>query len=170
MQLTKSAVREVRGALVALAPGMSAVVDELLPRGESLYGVRLRESKSELCVVRGVWVAVRVEGRWLPSLHFLQRYPHLLPRCQVDRGAVPHVLNGANVMAQGLLSPGGALVEVEEGVAVLVFAEGKVHPLAVALTLRSAAAIRAEGRGPALRTLLVMGDELWDPAFLAKRK
>lgn len=36
----------------------------------------------------------------------------MMPKMQVDRGAVKFVLRGSNVMCQGLTSPGGRMEEV----------------------------------------------------------
>ena len=53
------------------------------------------------------------------------RYPDILPKFQVDRGAIRFVLSGANIMAPGLTSAGGKMDDVPEGTTVAIFAEGK---------------------------------------------
>lgn len=35
--------------------------------------------------------------------------PNLLPRLQVDKGAIKFILSGANIMAPGLTSPGARM-------------------------------------------------------------
>ena len=52
------------------------------------------------------------------------RYPDILPKFQVDRGAIRFVLSGANIMAPGLTSAGGKMDDVPEGTTVAIFAEG----------------------------------------------
>jgi len=55
------------------------------------------------------------EGPIVPHLRLLHKCTHinynidpdLLPTCQVDKGAIKHVLSGANVMMPGLTSAGG---------------------------------------------------------------
>jgi PUA domain protein len=87
----------------------------------------------------------------------------MMPKFQVDRGAIPFVLRGANVLAPGLTSEGlrtiyigkwtykniniemilkfsgGALEpDVPEGAPVQITAEGKVNACAVGVTKMSA--------------------------------
>ncbi|MEM3085679.1 MAG: RNA-binding protein [Halobacteria archaeon] len=75
----------------------------------------------------------------------------------VDRGAVPHLCNGANVMAPGIsaadtaLRPGDLLVVREE-------THGK--PLAVGRALVEGSAM-VRGKGKAVENLHYVGDELW---------
>ena len=45
----------------------------------------------------------------------LDTVPDMMPKLQVDRGAIKFVLSGANIMCPGLTSAGGRLDEVEEG-------------------------------------------------------
>lgn len=41
----------------------------------------------------------------IPTLRLLHKYPNLLPRMQVDQGAIKFVLSGANVMCPGAHEP-----------------------------------------------------------------
>ncbi len=60
--------------------------------------------------------------------------PDILPRVQVDRGAIKFVMSGANIMCPGLTSPGGSLpTELPADSIVAVNAEGKTLALAVGL-------------------------------------
>lgn len=45
----------------------------------------------------------------LPTLPILHLYPSMLPKVQVDKGAIKFILSGADVMAPGVLSKGGNL-------------------------------------------------------------
>jgi malignant T-cell-amplified sequence len=81
----------------------------------------------------------------------------MMPSLQVDKGAIGYVLSGANIMCRGLTTPGGRCEgELPVGTPVVrdvgflrfaacttdsrsvccshfqaIFAEGKVHPLAI---------------------------------------
>ena len=50
---------------------------------------------------------------------------------QVDKGAIKFVLNGADIMCQGLTSPGGQINDVKQDQIILIKAEGKEIPLAI---------------------------------------
>lgn len=52
--------------------------------------------------------------------------------CQVDKGAIKHVLAGANVFCGGLVSSGAKMeADLQPGQPVILMAEGKVHACAV---------------------------------------
>jgi malignant T-cell-amplified sequence len=64
----------------------------------------------------------------------------MMPRIQVDTGAIKFVLGGANVMCPGINSPGGAMpVELPEGAPVAVYAQGKESAMAVGILRMSTA-------------------------------
>jgi PUA domain protein len=60
--------------------------------------------------------------------------PDLLPKIQVDRGAIKFVLSGANIMCPGLTSKGARMeVDLPTDSVVTIMAEGKEHALAIGL-------------------------------------
>jgi PUA domain protein len=64
--------------------------------------------------------------------------PDLMPKVQVDKGAIKFVLNGAEIMCPGLISKGGVLpAGLDKGIAVAVYAEGKRHALAIGVMAMS---------------------------------
>lgn len=66
--------------------------------------------------------------------------PNMMPRIQVDTGAIKFVLGGANVMCPGITNPGGAIpVELPEGAPVAVYAQGKEHAMAIGFLKMSTA-------------------------------
>ena len=87
--------------------------------------------------------------------------PQLCKAMQVDKGAISHILKGANVMCQGLTSEGGRLVDAERNEIVLINAEGKEHALGIGLTMKSSAEIKEENADVALESLHCLNDDLW---------
>jgi PUA domain protein len=96
------------------------------------------------------------DGPLLPALRLVHRYPTLeFSRVTVDRGAIPFLLGGANVMCPGLTNPGGRMPDdgleedaggfgrpgLEGGAGVVIYAEGKEHPLAVGAMAMSTAEV-----------------------------
>lgn len=59
--------------------------------------------------------------------------PFLLPTCQVDKGAIPFVIGGANIMCPGLTSKGGILPEGKVDTAVAILCEGKENALGIGI-------------------------------------
>lgn len=58
--------------------------------------------------------------------------PDILPKLQVDRGAIKFVLSGANIMCPGLTSKGARMdVDLPAETMVAIMAEGKEHALAI---------------------------------------
>jgi PUA domain protein len=66
--------------------------------------------------------------------------PDILPKLQVDRGAVKFVMSGAQIMCPGLTSAGGKLdMSVQKDAIVAVTVQGKEHALGVGIAAMSAA-------------------------------
>lgn len=76
----------------------------------------------------------------LPMLRVLHKYPQMMGEAmQVDKGAIRHIFSGSHIMAPGLTSEGGNLIDgLVEKAPVAVMAEGKKHALAIGfLTMSS---------------------------------
>ena len=92
--------------------------------------------------------------------------PFILPKVQVDRGAIRFLLAGANMMCPGMTSPGGWLPPDDQPYAaktpVAIFAEGKEHPAAIGVTQMTTAEMRKVNKGIGVETVTYLGDELWN--------
>jgi malignant T-cell-amplified sequence len=88
------------------------------------------------------------DGPIAPTLRLVHQYPTLpLNRVTVDRGAIPYLLGGAHIMCPGLTNPGSEMPPdgttqdehgfdrpgLTKGTSVVVYAEGKEYPLAIAV-------------------------------------
>jgi PUA domain protein len=100
-------------------------------------------------------------GPYIPTLKLLHRFPDILPKYQVDRGAIRFVLSGANIMAPGLTSPGGKMDDVPADSVVAIMAEGKEHALAIGITLKSTQQIRETNKDIAVENTHWLKDGLW---------
>lgn len=109
------------------------------------------------------------DGPILPTLKFVHKYPKLeFTKVTVDKGAIPYLLGGANVMCPGLTNPGGEMppddeeeVGLEKGDGVVIYAEGKEFPLAVGCMTMSSKDIRIKNKGTGIEVCHFLGDGLW---------
>lgn len=61
-----------------------------------------------------------------------------MKQVRADKGAIPFVLSGANVMCPGLTSAGGEMPEeLTAGTPVAIMAEGKEHAMAIGVLMLS---------------------------------
>lgn len=92
------------------------------------------------------------DGPILPTLRLVHQYPTVeFNTVTVDKGAIPYLLGGANVMCPGLTNPGGEMPEdgretdpngfgkpgLEKGDGVVIYAEGKEHAIGVGTMMMS---------------------------------
>jgi len=108
-------------------------------------------------LVDGKPLIVEVGGRLIPTLVFSEAVG-FLPRVVVDMGAVPHVANGADVMAPGVVRVEGAPME---GDLVAVVDERHGKAIAVGVAIVSAEAIPSTKRGKVVKNLHYVGDKIW---------
>jgi PUA domain protein len=96
-----------------------------------------------------------------PTVRSLLAKPASRRHVTVDMGAVPHVYNGADVMAPGI-------VDADPGIApgdiVWVRDERFGRPLAIGRALMDGPAMVRERKGKAIETLHHVGDDLWSLA------
>ncbi|KAG9045633.1 translation machinery-associated protein 20 [Tulasnella sp. UAMH 9824] len=104
-------------------------------------------------------------GPFFPTLRLLHKYPQLLPRVQVDRGAIRFLLAGANMMCPGFTSAGGRLPPAEEaipaGAPVAIYCEGKEEPAAIGITKLSTEDIKKVNKDVGVELVTYLGDDLW---------
>merc|ERR1719198_1381191 len=118
-QVKSSVQRGIRQKIVETYPRIEAVLDSHIWTKKDTMVVAKCKDHISLVVVNGVPLFFQQrDGPWLPTIRVVHQYPSMMPKMQVDKGAIKFVLRGATVMCPGLTSPGGAMEDVDAGMPV----------------------------------------------------
>lgn len=166
-QVKASVQRGIRAQIQQAHPALTdEVLDELLPKKHPLVQYKVGPHMMLYCrhvehdddrspTDEPMFFQQR-DKAILPTLKMVHQYPSLqLTRVTVDKGAIPFLLGGANVMCAGLTNPGGEMPEdgveqdeqgfdlpgLEKGDGVVIYAEGKENALAVGTMTMSSAEV-----------------------------
>ncbi|MEM2994815.1 MAG: DUF1947 domain-containing protein [Candidatus Bathyarchaeia archaeon] len=93
-----------------------------------------------------------------PTLVF-NEFLNLAPKVVVDMGAVPHVCNGANVMAPGIVNIEG---NFRKGELVVVVDEKHRKPLAIGETEYDMNEMKSVKHGVVVKNIHHVGDHIWN--------
>jgi len=96
---------------------------------------------------------------FFPTILHANIFKHILPVVIVDMGAVPHIVNGADVMAPGIRKTSK---EFSENEIVLVADEEKERIFCVGKALMSSNDVFSLKRGRAIKNLHHVKDAFWD--------
>ncbi|MBN1358028.1 DUF1947 domain-containing protein [Candidatus Bathyarchaeota archaeon] len=99
----------------------------------------------------------KIEKRVLPTLLF-QEFVSQAPKIVVDMGAIPHVCNGADVMAPGIVRVEG---EFSKDDLVLIVDEKHGKPLAVGASLHDSESVRNAKQGAVIKNVHFVSDKIW---------
>lgn len=150
--LSKSEIREV-----------TSIIDERFKLKISLD----RKSKWEVVqlskdehvyIADGKPVIINVSGMLIPSLRLLSEGLIELPKVIVDLGAVKHIINGADVMAPGIVKVQGDF-SIDDLVAVVD--EKHEKPLCIGVALVSSSELAVTPKGKVVKNLHHVGDKIW---------
>ena len=163
-QVKASVQRHIKSEIAAAHPKLSEdVLDALLPKKPPL--VQYKAGPHLMLYCRRIEHDDRSpsdepmffqhrDGPILPALKLVHKYPTLeFTSVTVDKGAIPFLLGGANVMCPGLTNPGGFMPPdgqeqdangfdkpgLSKGDGVIIYAEGKEHAIAVGVMTMSSA-------------------------------
>ncbi len=113
---------------------------------------------SEVIFVDGVPVAFKREGQFVPVLTNTVALEKM-PRVTVDMGAVPHVVDGADIMAPGIRKVEGTFGEKE---LVIIVDEKHGKFLSVGRSLLGSEALAATKKGKVIVNIHYVGDVVWE--------
>jgi len=102
-------------------------------------------------------VILRKGGKLFPALTFNEAL-ETLPKAVVDMGAIPHICNGADIMAPGIRSIEG---NFQEGAPILVVDERYRKPLAIGSTLMNSSQMKGMKQGKVISNIHFVGDQIW---------
>ncbi|KAK3249333.1 hypothetical protein CYMTET_41237 [Cymbomonas tetramitiformis] len=163
-QAKSSVARAIKTKIAEQFPYLedNGILDQLMPKKMPIYVAKCAGHIGLVVVDNQPLFFNNRDGVYFPTLRLLMRYPLMMPRLRVDRGAIKFVLSGANIMCPGLTSEGATMHnELGEGAPVAIYAEGKEHGLALGMTAMSTADMRDTNKGVGVETLHYLNDGLW---------
>ncbi|CAK8683524.1 malignant T-cell-amplified sequence 1-like [Clavelina lepadiformis] len=161
-QIKSSVQRQIRAAVIEQMPEIESYLQEIWPKKENAKIIKCHDHIEILTVGNQTLFFKQRDSPWYPTLRLLHKYPFILPRQQVDRGAIKFVLSGANIMCPGLTSPGAKLNnDIGNNSVVAVHAEGKQTALAIGLMKLSPEDILKVNKGIGIETIHYLNDGLW---------
>ncbi|MDD1703741.1 MAG: RNA-binding protein [Methanoregula sp.] len=99
-------------------------------------------------------------GTWVfPTMRGAVQLPFPERRVTVDAGAIPYVVNGADVMRPGIVA---VTPDVLAGSPVQIVEERHGKPLAIGIALHDGPAILASSSGKMCKNFHHVGDEIWN--------
>ena len=127
-------------------------------KGKVRNAMEIKEDEIKLYRI-GELIVGEIDEKLYPVIHernleALNRLPSVI----VDMGAVPHIVNGADVMRPGIKDFRG---EFNEGDFVVVRDERNLRPLAVAIALVGLEECRAMKRGKVAKNIHHVNDRIW---------
>lgn len=147
--------KELRQILKAFSERLNVSIEDLPLNLKKAEVVEI--SKSKVVLIGGKPRIVTIDGELYPTLLFTEVLERLA-KVVVDMGAVPHVCNGADVMAPGVVEVRG---EFEEGDIVVVVDERNKVPLSIGKALKPSKQIREAKKGKVVQNIHYVGDSVW---------
>lgn len=132
--------------------------DAHLFRGDRIEKVET-DARVTLYLIDRQPMLMRIDDHVFPTLRGAIARPFARRRCVVDRGAIPFIANGADVMRPGVLS---VTDDLRAGAPVLIVEETHAKPLAVGIALADAEGLRAQTKGKVIKTIHHVGDSIWN--------
>jgi PUA domain protein len=111
----------------------------------------------KLIFVDGKPLMLQLMEKLFPTLIFLEALKRL-PHITVDVGAIPHICNGADVMAPGIRKIEGAF---QSGDTVVIIDEKYGKPIALGLTMVSSETMKNMKKGKVVENVHFVGDKVW---------
>jgi len=112
---------------------------------------------AEIYLINGKPLLASSGEHVFPTLVFSEALA-LAPKIVVDMGAVPHVCNGANVMAPGIVRVEGYFKEDDF---VLVVDERHGKPIAIGEALKNVEEVNKARKGVVVKNVHYVGDKVW---------
>lgn len=143
---------------------LTAKLEESIGEDAKLYSAKMVEiaetaSKFNIYLIDKKPLVLEKDEWAFPTLRGAVARPFKGKRIVVDMGAIPFVINGADVMRPGIVS---VTDDVKANMPALVVDESHDKPLAVVIPLYDAPELRALEKGKAAKNLHYIGDELWN--------
>ncbi|UUX91430.1 RNA-binding protein [Methanoplanus endosymbiosus] len=110
---------------------------------------------------RNPWL-MELNGWVFPTLRGIVKNSFPERKVVVDSGAVPYMVNGADLMRPGVISVSH---DIKKGMPFVIYEVTHGKPLAIAEALMDAAEMEAADKGKVGKNVHYVGDDLWNLEF-----
>ncbi|ACV25197.1 RNA-binding protein [Methanocaldococcus fervens] len=132
-------------------------VDEIIPK-KSNVEIAITDD-FEIILVDKEPVAFKKEDKIIPTLKLLLKKLPNRNLVVVDMGAIKFLINGADVMAPGIVD---ADENINEGDVVFVVDENHKKPICIGIALMDGKEMKEADKGKAIKNLHYVGDKIWN--------
>eukprot|EP01083_Nonionella_stella_P199391 731192_1 len=157
--------KKLRRTILAEYPMCEEFMDDTFPKKGIMYLATAKAGGTKFTFIMDdefqPWFFQIRNCTPVPTLRMLHKHPNMLPRFQVDVGAIRFVLKGSDIFCAGLTSKGGNMVDVEENTIVAIYAETKQHACAIGMTTMSTKQIRKVNKDVGLKSIHYLNDGFW---------
>jgi len=141
---------------------LSELSQKLKLDAERLVGPKTRIELAEthmvqIFIINEKPLFAKIDGALLPTLTSNGVFV-LLPKIVVDMGAVPHICNGADLMAPGVVQIDGDF-NIDDLLLIVDERHGK--PLAIGVALLDSHSMRNVNHGKVVKNIHYVGDRVW---------
>ncbi len=150
--LSKKEIKEIKNQLSHIFED----INKIIPK-KGIEKV-ITENKV-LLLVDKIPIAIIMEDKVFPTINLLTKFPANFKKVVVDMGAIKYLINGADVMAPGIVN---ADENIEEGDVVVVVDEKHNKPICVGIALISGKDMVEKDKGKAIKNIHYVGDEIWN--------
>ena len=155
-RLRKLRKKEVQKLIQEMKLNDKLPLDNVLNKTSSVEVIK-PSSGLTIYLLNSVPSYFKINNSLLPLLNN-EKIIKLLNKITVDMGAIPHICNGADVMAPGVVNVSG---EFEYGTIVAIVDEKHGKVIAVGKTVLSSKDIRNVEKGKVVNVLHYVGDKIW---------
>ncbi len=148
--------KDVKQLLLDFSKRLKIEVEQLLGSKPNIEIVEAQNTK--IFIIDRKPLLAKANDELFPMLVFDRLFP-FLPKIVVDMGAVPHVCNGADVMAPGVIRIEG---DFNKNDFLLITDERHRKPLAIGVALFNSQATKNLQHGKIVKTIHYVGDRLWN--------
>lgn len=146
--------KEVKEVLKKASATLRNIDHSVLSKGVEVAKIA---PPGEVYLIDGAPMFLGLGEEVFPTL--LNKVLEKLPTLTVDRGAVPHLCNGADLMAPGIVKITG---EFQAGEVVVVVDAIYSKPIALVKTLYSSREISEKRQGKVAHNIHYVGDAFWE--------
>jgi PUA domain protein len=165
-QVKNSVQRAIQNAIVEQYPALEDAIETILPK-KSILVAKASDGVQVIIINNEIMFFNHRDGPYFPTLRLVHKYPNMMNRMQVDKGAIRFVLGGANIMCPGFTSKGGSIPKpLGKDEPVAIYAEGKTHALAIGITKMSTGEIQSINKGIGVDNVHYLMDGLWQTKSL----